>query len=66
MVVHAYNSNPWEVEARGLGVQGQPGLDSEFKTTMEYKGRPCLKNNFLTFKTFQKFYNPIFGLFFIS
>lgn len=34
MVVYAYNSNPLEPEARGLGVRGQPGLHNEFQANM--------------------------------
>jgi hypothetical protein len=31
-----YNLNTWEVEAGGLQVQGQPGLYSEFATSLDY------------------------------
>lgn len=32
--MHTYNPSIWEVEAGGLGSQGQPWLHSEFQTKL--------------------------------
>ena len=52
MVVHAFNPSTWEAETGGFqGVQGQPGLQSEFQdsqncyTEMLYTEKPCLEKN---------------------
>jgi hypothetical protein len=37
----ACNPSTWEAEA---GVQGQPGLQSEFQDSQGYTEKPCLKN----------------------
>ena len=44
MVVHACNSSTQKAETGGsLGVQGQPELQSEFKTSLNCTARFCLK-----------------------
>jgi hypothetical protein len=35
-MVHACNPSTWEAETRGLQVPGQPGLYSQFKTSLSY------------------------------
>lgn len=39
MIAYSFNPSSWEVEAGE-----QPGLHSEFQASLEYRGRPCLKN----------------------
>lgn len=46
VIMHAYKPRTQEVEANGsLKVQGQPEIYSEFKPSLDYMKRPCLKKN---------------------
>jgi hypothetical protein len=41
--VHTFNLSTWEAEADGsLGVQGQPGLQSEFQNSQGNTEKPCI------------------------
>jgi hypothetical protein len=45
VVAHAFNPNTWEAEAGRSGVQGQPGLQSEFQDSqvlLRFGGRGCI------------------------
>jgi hypothetical protein len=41
VVAHAFNPSTWEAEAGG--VQGQPGLQSEFQDSQGYTEKPYLE-----------------------
>jgi hypothetical protein len=41
--VHASNPSTWEAENGGYGVQGHPGLHSEFEGSLGYIKRSYLK-----------------------
>lgn len=44
VVAYAYNSSTREAETeRSPGVQGQPGVHSEFKASLNHKARPSQK-----------------------
>ena len=44
VVAHPFNPSTLEEKAgRSLCVQGQPGLQSEFKNSQKYTEKPCLK-----------------------
>lgn len=43
MVGHAYNPSTWEAEVELLQVTSQLGLYCEFKPSLGYGVRPCLK-----------------------
>jgi hypothetical protein len=43
VMVHAYNPNRNEVEAGRSKVRGHPGLHREFKDSVRYISRACLK-----------------------
>jgi hypothetical protein len=51
------NSSSWETKAGGSRVQNQPGLYSEFETSLGYVTKPCLKKKKSPFKL--KFVLPI-------
>jgi hypothetical protein len=44
MLVHICNPSTREAEARGRGVENQPGLHSEFKASLGYIVGPCFQN----------------------
>ena len=45
MVAHTFNHSTQKAQAgRSLQIQGQPGLESEFQHSQDYKGKPCFKN----------------------
>jgi hypothetical protein len=43
VVVHAFNSSTREVRPTDFGVQGQPGLQSEFQDSQGYTEKPYLE-----------------------
>jgi hypothetical protein len=43
MVAHACDPNTWEAEAGESWVQGQPSLQKEFKASLSYMVRLCIK-----------------------
>jgi hypothetical protein len=43
MVVYTNNTSTWGAGTGGLGVQGQPGLYTEFEASPSYIARPCFK-----------------------
>jgi hypothetical protein len=43
MLVHNCSPSTEEAETRGSWVGGQPGLHGEFKASLSYTGRTCLK-----------------------
>jgi hypothetical protein len=45
VVVHAFNTITSEAEGQvDFWVRGQPGLQSEFQDSQDYKEKPCLEN----------------------
>ncbi|KAL6084455.1 hypothetical protein STEG23_011241, partial [Scotinomys teguina] len=49
VVAHAFSPSTREAEGQldlQVGVQGQPGLQSEFQDSQGYTGKPCLENKF--------------------
>jgi hypothetical protein len=54
VVAHAFNPSTCEAEA----VRDQPGLQSEFQDSQDYKEKPCLKNKKQKTKTKTKTKNP--------
>jgi hypothetical protein len=43
MGMHACNSSTQKTEARKSQIQGGSGIHGEFKASLGYIGRPCLK-----------------------
>lgn len=40
MVAHAHKPSTWDAEMGGSQVQDQPGLESEFRASLDYVAKP--------------------------